>query len=205
MYPRLKNLFATRIIALVGNAPVSPQLAREIDAHEQVIRFNRCLNFGDAGTKTDVLVLCNTGGSAKAFVDYPAWLNWDAIRAAGEVWFPSHPETLPPCEDRDAHNFNFGPQLAGMLDGKPWQYLPADLQRLRWKALDPFKPEKGKQPSTGLTVMVYLGSTRRILNRLRVSLYGFSHEGWEGHPWAAEKAYVDAQRWIRRRLMQPRP
>ena len=52
-----------RQIMIVGNGAVDEGAAPLIDAADMVIRFNGSRNFGAAGTRTDVVAVCNTGSN----------------------------------------------------------------------------------------------------------------------------------------------
>jgi hypothetical protein len=190
-------------IALVGNGPVSSGLGREIDTHDQVIRFNAAASQRTTGGRTDVLVLTNTGEPAAHFATDRSAINDAAFMAAVEIWFTRHPKVIEralrtcPPEDREFWQDFSGEIIRHSLHGKPFRYLPA---RSFWHAEDLLRPlgmEHGMQPSSGMLVIADIHRRKKCsIYRTEMTLYGFTHEGWSRHPWNAERAFVEATPWI---------
>ncbi len=190
-------------IALVGNGPESSGLGREIDAHDQVIRFNAAASQGTMGDRTDVLVLTNTGEPAADFATDPSAINDAAFIRAAEIWFTRHPKVIRhalrigPPEDRKFWQDFSGEIIRRRLYGKPFRYLPA---RSFWHAEDLLRPlgmGHGMQPSSGMLVIADIHRRNNIsIYRTELTLYGFTHEGWSRHPWNAERAFIEAAPWI---------
>ncbi|QMV26114.1 hypothetical protein GRI33_03885 [Brucella sp. BO3] len=57
-----------------------------------------------------------------------------------------------------------------------WRQLTIDLRKLG--------AEQIMAASTGALILAYLV---RAFPKSEITLYGFSHEGWHGHPWEQEK------------------
>ncbi|MFB9912205.1 Urease operon accessory protein [Rhizobium paknamense] len=186
---------------IVGNGDVAADAAPVIDACDMVIRFNGCRNFGPAGRRTDVIALCNTGRPAKAMLGDAEWRESEAVKAAHALWMvrdpakfeslregilANHPELDDFCDD---YTDGFAAFCAAegkqhvVIDGGVHEKADADL-----RAHD---PDLRVVPSSGMIVITHL-LTEPAYRQDDIVLTGFSHEGWDGHPFAAEKRLIDA-------------
>ena len=189
-----------RDIAIVGSGPIDPRHGPKIDQHEIVIRFNACQNYGASGLKTDVLVLVNTGWSGKTLSRTPDAIHQGALAAAEDFWFPRHPKLIntqrrlrpiaPDAEDQDLWTDFSHELIDNHVGDRPFKYILASHYRAAQRCLEKLGSTQDFEPSTGFLTLYHL---RRQIRPSRVTLYGFTHEGWGGHAWAAEKALI--QQW----------
>jgi len=186
-------------VALIGGGSVDPRLSREIDSHDCVIRFNRASNWGVAGTKTDVLVLCNTGAAAKAFLDDFHSISAGALASSTIVWFTT-PRNIV---DRETAHLGYDPQITSdysheltmRMLGKPFRFLPDEVHDLTRSELNLADKQR---PSSGALIIAHFLKHQSSSRRHQLTLYGFSHEGWEGHSWSSERAFADRLEWVKR-------
>lgn len=185
---------------IVGNGGIAEGLSTQIDAADIVIRFNFCRSYGAGGTKTSVVAVCNTGRPAAAMLGGQEWKNHPAVLSAGEIWCTrdpgrfaalraplalSHPELDDFCDDYTA-----GFRVQAGSAGQRFKHLPAETHVFLDDALTSIGAGPYVVPSSGLLVIAY------VLERFarpsdRIFIAGFGHEGWEWHPFEAEKALVD--------------
>jgi Glycosyltransferase family 29 (sialyltransferase) len=191
-----------RRIALVGNGPVSPEAGPSIDSHDVVIRFNSCSHYGNAGYRTDILVICNSGNSGNRLANTTGAIAPAALAATREFWFTKAPSIIA-LEETIA---NGNPALSGdykdaliarHVAGRPWQVIEPRTYRAAKRAIEALGADATSQPSSGLLAIFHIGVTYRRLPR--VTLYGFTHKGWHGHAWLAERSVIDESLpWITR-------
>lgn len=187
---------------MVGNGDVPQYYSQKIDANDMVIRFNTCANYGNSGVRTDALVLVNFGESGRRL----AWedcIDPDALASAREFWIPNPPSILPedrrrhPCEDYTAD------LIARRIGERPWKYLHADAYWEAQAALARLGASRCTRVSTGMQTLFHM---RRFIPSSLVTLYGFSHEGWDGHPWEAERKQIDQwEDWVSRAINHTPP
>ena len=192
---------AARQVAIVGNGPVAEGAAAIIDAAQLVIRFNGSRNFGSAGTRTDIVAVCNTGRPAAAILADPLWRQSSAVRDCTEIWSvrdpekfaqmrprlaSSHPDLLDFCDDYTAAFASFA-----LANGKTHRIIGRSVHEDLDVQLAAYRPAPYIAPSSGLLVL------HAVLNdpdhaEDAILLAGFGHEGWDGHPFAAERQLIDA-------------
>ncbi len=185
-------------IMIVGNGEVLPGAAGLIDSSDLVIRFNDCRTYGEAGEKTDVVAICNTGRPGKARLASADWASHPAVQQAGAIWSVrdpakftalrgvlavSHPELDDFCDDYTA---DFA-RLCVCL-GKKHSVISRAVHEAVDTQLQAFAPEPYVVPSSGLIVIAFVLESFRDAE---ISIAGFGHEGWEGHPFAAERKLVE--------------
>ncbi|MBP1861283.1 Urease operon accessory protein [Rhizobium herbae] len=191
---------ADRTIAIVGNGSVPEGTAVIIDAADLVIRFNDCRSCGAGGQKTDIVAVCNTGRPALAMLGGGQWKTNAAVRRAGQIWCvrdadefqalrpqlsASHPDLDDFCDD-----YTDGFRAFAKATGRAFHTVPALAQESVDAALKQFDAGAYVVPSSGMiTIAEVLAHWRRPGDR--VVLAGFGHAGWEWHPFAAERRYVD--------------
>lgn len=176
-------------IFLVGNGPTT-DLNSIIDAGDVVIRMNKVPTFGKTtGTKTDILVLVNTGTPGEELLSAKGVAKNKAFKLARQIRLPVAPARC--IQRRIAY-----PERAAQLtefshltklpayDGKIISFVPYQiLMDLEAKLDSPV-------PSTGMIMTEQLVQTRQPGDTIHIC--GFAHEGWDGHPWAKEKALTDS-------------
>lgn len=191
---------ASRTIMIVGNGPVPQRAAAIIDAADLVIRFNDCRSCGTGGQKTDIVAVCNTGRPALSMLGGGQWKTNAAVRQAGEIWCvraadkfqtlrpqlaASHPDLDDLCDD-----YTDGFRAFAKATGRAFHAVPASTHESADAALKQFDADAYVVPSSGMiTIAEVLAHWRRPGDR--VVLAGFGHAGWEWHPFAAERRYVD--------------
>ncbi|WP_430439662.1 Urease operon accessory protein [Shinella sp.] len=192
----------SRRIAIVGNGPVPDGLAGAIDAADLVIRFNDCRSLGRGGVRTDIVAVCNTGRPALAMLGGGHWKASAAARQAREFWCVrasqmfaamrpalavSHPDLDDFCDD-----YTLGFETFAHATGRRIDVIPSAVHHALDAALAVFDPPSYVVPSSGLIVIAHVLDTVAKAGD-RVSIAGFGHEGWQWHPFVAERRWVDAQ------------
>lgn len=192
----------SRSIAIVGNGSIPEGVAGAIDSADLVIRFNDCRSAGRGGRKTDVVAVCNTGRPALAMLGGGHWKSSEPVRQAGEFLCvrtsemfasmraplaQSHPDLDDFCDD-----YTPGFKAFAQATGRPLRVIPASVHHALDASLAAFDPSPYVVPSSGLIVIAHVLDTLAA-DGDRVSIAGFGHEGWQWHPFAAERRWVDAQ------------
>lgn len=190
-----------RRIAIVGNGRIPEGVAETIDAADLVIRFNGCRSAGRGGWKTDVIAACNTGRPALEMLAGGRWKASETVRQATEIWCvrtaevfaamraplaKSHPDLDDFCDD-----YTVGFETFARVTGRRLSVVPAAMHHVVDAELSAFDPPPYIVPSSGLVVIAHVLSNVAAAGD-RVSLAGFGHEGWQWHPFAAERRWVDA-------------
>ncbi len=191
---------ASRTIMIVGNGPVPDGAAMVIDAADLVIRFNDCRSCGAGGDRTDIVAVCNTGRPALAMLGGGAWKTSAAVRRARAIWCVrnagkfetlrpqlavTHPDLDDLCDD-----YTDGFLAFAKATGRTFHTVPASTHERVDAGLKQFDTGVYVVPSSGLIVIAeVLAHWQRPGDR--VVLAGFGHAGWEWHPFAAERRYVD--------------
>ncbi|CAN7389726.1 Urease operon accessory protein [Pararhizobium sp. LjRoot238] len=190
----------SRTIMIVGNGPVPEGAAPVIDAADLVIRFNDCRSCGAGGEKTDIVAVCNTGRPALAMLGGGGWKSNAAVRQAREIWCARAAEKFrelrPEIEKRHPHlddlcdDYTDGFRAFAEATGRAFHTVPASTHENADAELKRFGPGDYVVPSSGLIVVAevlahWCGASDRVV------IAGFGHAGWEWHPFAAERRYVD--------------
>ncbi|BCX47854.1 urease accessory protein [Haloferula helveola] len=189
----------SRRIFIIGNGEVSRDLSDEIDASDFVIRFNQPKrSIGMTGTRTDLLFVNACDIPMKRRLDDSDYWRSPIVGAAGEVilnynWLSLRLYGVPLrrwIRERRRYDWIEPTIAAFQAMGKPVRCLTtreyrAALRDLRTGGENPC-------PSTG-----YLG-IHHFLTRLsvpddRITICGFSFEGWRGHQWDLEKNWLRAR------------
>lgn len=190
-----------RRIAIVGNGRIPEGVEETIDAADLVIRFNGCRSAGRGGWKTDVIAACNTGRPALEMLAGGRWKASETVRQATEIWCvrtaevfaamraplaKSHPDLDDFCDD-----YTVGFETFARVTGRRLSVVSAAMHHVVDAELSAFDPPPYIVPSSGLVVIAHVLSNVATAGD-RVSLAGFGHEGWQWHPFAAERRWVDA-------------
>lgn len=193
--PRMARV--SRKIAIVGNGSFESHEAVMIDACDLVIRFNDCRSLGRGGSRTDVVAVCNTGRPAHGMVRQRAWRELPAVAGASEIWcvrdsmkFAELKSGLAPgledfCDDYTAEFAEFAAET-----GKAFKVIPRrhhDRIDIELKAI---RSAEYIVPSSGLMAIAYVIEEAADVGD-RVMLAGFDHEGWNGHPFDAERVLIE--------------
>lgn len=189
-----------RNIVIVGNGSFADADARAIDSCDLVIRFNDCRSVGDGGKRTDVVAVCNTGRPAAEMIGQPTWRNNSAVKNAGKVLCvregskfaelkqplaTQYPSLDDFCDDYTEDFASFA-----LESGKSFAVIPGRFHDLTDMELRALTPDRYIVPSSGLITIAYVigeiaGPDDTVL------LAGFSHRGWNGHPFDAERKLVE--------------
>ncbi|MBB1249994.1 Urease operon accessory protein [Rhizobium sp. G21] len=192
----------TRRVTIVGNADLDEGEKALTGTADIVIRFNDCRSAGPSGGRTDIVAVCNTGRPGKRMLEDPAWRANPCVAAASEIWSIrdpakfeslraplaiSHPELDDFCDD-----YTDGFAAFCAASGKTHYVLPAATHDRLDAELSAYDPPPYVTPSTGLIVIAeFLASRARPGDA--IMLMGFGHQGWEWHPWDAERQWIDAR------------
>lgn len=183
-----------RTVALVGNSSNSEGYGDQIDGHDCVVRLNRAPYYGAAGLRTDVLVINNWGFPSYAMTRGTMPINEHAFESAKMIWLPVPAEEMKPVGPEHQINLpwpafaDFTDDVINSLVGtRPYRQFPPTIWRALIQELRILGAEQDKVPSTGAQALAYIV---RVWPKANVSLFGFSHEGWSGHPWEAEAAWI---------------
>ena len=191
----------TRRIVIVGNGPIREGLAGRIDGADMVIRFNLCRSAGRGGVRTDVIAVCNTGRPALEMLAGGRWKASETVRQAREIWCVrasetfaalraplarSHPDLDDFCDD-----YTPGFETFARVTGRRLHIVPAATHQALDVSLAAFDPVPYVVPSSGLITIAHVLENVAMQDDT-VSIAGFGHEGWEWHPFAAERRWVNA-------------
>ncbi len=183
---------------IVGNGEIGEEGAASVAAADFVIRFNECRSYEASLGRSDVVAVCNTGRPAKAMLSSQTWREHPAVREASTIWsvrdpnkFAAlrtelavlHPELDDFCDDY-TNEFNVFCEDAG----KTHVVVDKLIHERVDQALAAVDPAPYVVPSSGMIVIA------EVMNRFphaHISLAGFGHQGWEWHPFAAERQLVD--------------
>jgi len=189
-----------RRVMIVGNGEIGEGLAGIIDAADLVMRFNDCRSVGAGGGRTDIVTVCNTGRPGKAMAEGAGWANNKSVWLAASIWcirdpakFKAmepdillvHPELDDFCDD-----YTDGFADHARQSGKDFHIVPGATHEALDRDLAAFGPEPYVVPSTGaVAIAEFITHYRKPDDE--IFLAGFGHQGWDGHPWMAEKAWVE--------------
>lgn len=186
---------------IVGNGEVPEGAAATIDAADLVVRFNDCRSVGRGGTRTDIVAVCNTGRPALAMLGGGRWKTSEPVRQAREIWSvrsaakfaamraalaKTHPDLDDFCDD-----YTTGFETFARATGRRHRVVPIEAHERLEQDLARFAPPPYVAPSSGLVVIADILSDVASAGD-EIVLAGFGHSGWEWHPFAAERRYVDA-------------
>lgn len=190
-----------RIIMIVGNGEVPDGAGTVIDAADIVVRFNDCRSVGPGGHKTDIVAVCNTGRPGLSMLGGGRWKTSAAVRQAREIWCvrsgakfaamraglaETHPDLDDFCDD-----YTVGFESFSRSTNRGFRIVPAAVHDQLDHDLAGFSPDPYVVPSSGLIVIADILSNIAMAGD-DVVVAGFGHVGWQWHPFAAERRYVDA-------------
>jgi hypothetical protein len=184
-------------LILVGSADVGLDHGAFVDSCDLVIRFNLCQNWNvNTGTRTDVLCVSNTGPPAREMYRRRQLAALPGIGAVREVWFcrprRSRLESLLLGWRGHPELVEYGARIvaANGLSRKRVQYVDKRFYRAVWGKLLSTGETRACMPSSGMLAV------ERVLSQGRFGGYekylvGFTHQGWNGHPWGLEKRMIE--------------
>ncbi|QWK79080.1 glycosyltransferase family 29 protein [Ochrobactrum sp. BTU1] len=183
-------------IALVGNSETAAGKASEIDAHDFVVRINRAMHYGRTGVKTDALAIINWSSPGCWMSNGETPINPDALASAKTIWLPMPPEEMESVRNDQPGDFPWpgyvdftADVIDKLVNGRPFVRFPPMIWRDLTEGLRRLGAEHTKAASTGALILAYLV---RAYPKSSISLYGFSYEGWPGHPWEQEKKWASS-------------
>lgn len=189
-----------RRVMIIGNGDIGEGFAGLIDASDLVIRFNDCRSAGAGGERTDIVVVCNTGRPGKAMTEGPGWACNRSVWLASSIWCVRDPakfRAMRPALLRDypelddfCDDYTDGFADYARNNGKDFHIIPASTHEALDRTLGAFSPEPYVVPSTGAVAIAEF-ITHYSKPGDKLFLAGFGHQGWDGHPWEAEKAWVE--------------
>jgi hypothetical protein len=190
----------SRNIAIVGNGSFAQSDASRIDQCDLVIRFNDCRSVGEGGSRTDVVAVCNTGRPACGMIKQRSWREKTAIGLATAIWcvrdsekfaelkpqiVAQYPDLDDFCDDYTDEFAHFATETAKAFAVIPRRYHDRIDRELKARI-----PGNYVVPSSGLIAISYvIGEV--AANDDTVLLAGFGHQGWSGHPFAAERELIE--------------
>jgi len=179
-------------IAVIGNGLVYAH-RKEIDRCDVVVRFNLAPQCGQAGTRTDLLCLVNWSWPGKLFAEEPASINSLAQSRASAFVLMTEPSEIPSLLDicDPGTPGDFSPQILDkIVRGRPVAYVSADIRNTVEAELRTNGAPPNCLASSGPQIIEMM---HRIYPAAKIRLYGFTHEGWHGHAWDAERRWVDTR------------
>jgi hypothetical protein len=189
-----------RTVMIVGNGETGKEAARMTGEADLVVRFNTCRSAGEYAARTDIVAVCNTGRPGRDMLGGRDWKDHPAVAAASEIWGVRDPAKFAemktplavshPYLDDFCDDYTDGFRAFAQETGKGFHVVSREIHDGLDAALPTLSPAPYVTPSTGLIVIAEF-----IQNRLqegdRIALAGFSHTGWEWHPWEAERLYIE--------------
>lgn len=190
-----------RRIAIVGNGEIAAGAADVIDRSDVVIRFNDCKSIGRGGEKTDVVAVCNTGRPGRTMVEEAAWQASPAVSQAAAIWSVRDPVKFAEMEpdllrrwpelDDFCVDYSDGFAAIAASSGKEHLIIARAVHDELDRLLKIITADPYVCPSSGLLAIAYVLCLHEAVNDA-VVIAGFTHEGWHGHPFHAEKQLVGA-------------
>jgi hypothetical protein len=190
-----------RRIMIVGNGEMPQGVADLIDLSDIVIRFNDCRSLGAGGSRTDVVAVCNTGRPGREMSEGAAWRDNEGVQRASAIWSVRDPAKFSQMEpDIRARwpeltdfcaDYTAGFAALAEETGKSHLVIPRGVHERLDHALQVYAPAPYVCPSTGLLAIAHVLETVSGGDD-EVAIAGFGHQGWNGHPFAAEKQLVEA-------------
>ncbi len=184
-------------VVVVGNAALCTDRSGLVDDADFVVRFNVPRTWGaESGTRFDAWVLAN-GRAGRHFARQALFLDAPYRDLPREIWFPRAVEVHR--ELVEAHEGGFVESLAhddvserilrrNRL-AQPCLHFGADFYRRCLACLG----EEGGLPDPTMIPSAGFLAIRHVLEQMpesRLTLIGFTFEGWPGHPWALEARHV---------------
>jgi hypothetical protein len=164
-------------IAVVGNGPVQDIGSDLINSHDLVVRFNTCRSYR-GGARTDIIVLVSGGVHGRRFARNCGHIPLECLAQAREFWLTPRPGMRSYREEI----------VRRRIGRRPWRYISDEGHRLALRMLRTNGAGESCRPSSGLLALCHI---RAAFPPVRVTLFGFSHEGTGTHAWNVERTIVD--------------
>ena len=192
-------------MVIVGNGPLSVDLAPLIDEADFVLRFNQP-KF-PVGSRTDCLFLTNANKPMQFWLGSDDFLASPVFRRAREIVLPYHPAII--------RRYFPKPNPLSLLKGRRADWTLAaiesfgaagkDVRVLSTRFYDegcdalslPQAQRRTVFPSTGF-FGIRFALEHFAVDAWRIELCGFTWEGWKRHAWA------DERRWVSERIGEGR-
>ncbi len=173
--------------AIIGNAPEFDGRSLHLNDYDHVVRFNNTAGLGSkSGTKTSELVLVSRGGQPAEWLADPQFTQRRAVQDARRVTLVFPPSAR--IED-ECHAEELCQRLAPL--GKEIRWIDEATEARARQAL----LSHGASPTAALSsgflytfMTVEAGDPRKWA----LDVFGFGFDGWDGHAWAAERAWFEA-------------
>lgn len=196
MHDKKKRLVIVGNATNVTSGPIQPKqtirfLNKFINQADIIIRMNNIKNIGvkGIGSRTNILAIMNTGKPKYLMNNkFPQLI----LKDLEEILFVVPPEEIDSITP--SKNSNHGIQFADkILKHQGWCDMRASFtdydQMLQLFEKLKFISGRDFMASTGLRVIEHVLSQQRF-HDYKIYLVGFSFEGWSGHAFEAERAYV---------------
>ncbi len=198
--PSEDQLVTMKNLVIVGNAPLSINYSKIIEAADIVVRMNECKQYGGPhGYKSDIIYMGNTGSPALRFISERPFIGRDWGQQA-EVLFVrdslAHHEYFQGVKNRfpdysESELDDLSDQIieANQLGGRQVSRLSYDINKVLLNKLTALSEKPFICPSTGILAVEHI-LARPEFSNYRKHIVGFGFKGWSGHPWLAEKALI---------------
>jgi hypothetical protein len=156
--------------------------------------MNECAHIHEnTGARTDILAITNSGSPPVAMLANPSTTFVSAFESATHVllprnrWFSLAKRIKAGRRPTRAHFIDHSTMISNYARsrGKSVTMIGVRDNMIIERNLAAMQNEPFIMPSTGAIVASYF--VRRAKPSDRVVLAGFSHSGWSGHPWFAER------------------
>lgn len=177
-------------IIILGNGPISADIAKQVDSCERVVRFNFCANMPEnLGTKCTDLWLTGRGRQAAKLLTAP--INPKLYNIKNLVITDPEPVATKQLFFKLIHRqgkLDHGDLLQKKYSpvGQSFRLSRAYRSELLSRLLLLGEPNcKPRCASSGLLAIEYF-----LQHYKTVHIAGFGFQGWKRHPWQQEKQYI---------------
>jgi hypothetical protein len=147
--------------------------------------------------RTDLLFATNIGRPAQRFCERRSFLglacNICFVRDEGvhREHFEQVRSLYPEYSDADLDDFSEAIIESNHLNRETVLYVPKQVNRLTFSKLEAISERPFYCPSTGIVAIEHVLSCPDFAS-FDKHIVGFTFEGWDGHPWNAERALIAA-------------
>lgn len=177
-------------IAIIGNANITKDYSKEIDACDIVIRCNDAKNYmKNTGSKINVLCIRNIGVQIEEkFCETKSISHIKDHPMLEEIWFPRFKKNTRDCSAEILRSNN-------LMQKKVTNFTEELNESLEVK-IKAYCSEKNIIPSTGILVLWYVLNNPKYTGYDKF-IYGFSFDMWLGHCVKAERILIE--KWCKER------